>query len=207
MQSPVTFILIAATALLSWLAFSNRRLADRLILWPPAISRRHEYWRLVSYGFLHADLAHLLFQLPVAAGKLLQTLRHVVEALCEIREFRRARGMQDIDTFVIACPQAERLVTLLNFDAVEYAGFAPFCASKGIEPVCGYEYEIVFGSDLGELAFINPLPEQGLADGGRRRQREPQLDECLVRLCVGRSAQPGGFSAGKKQPFHGTFGG
>ena len=63
MQSPVTLVLIAATALLSWLAFNNRQLADRLILWPPAISRRHEYWRLVSYGFLHADLPHLLFNM------------------------------------------------------------------------------------------------------------------------------------------------
>jgi len=63
MQSPVTLFLIAITALVSWLAFNDRRLADRLILWPPAISRRHEYWRLVSYGFLHADLAHLLFNM------------------------------------------------------------------------------------------------------------------------------------------------
>ena len=48
MSSPVTLILIAATALVSWLAFKDRRLVDRLILWPPAGSRRHEYWRLVS---------------------------------------------------------------------------------------------------------------------------------------------------------------
>ncbi|WP_374013863.1 rhomboid family intramembrane serine protease [Pseudoxanthomonas koreensis] len=59
----VTIILIAATALVSWLAFNNRRLADRLILWPPAVAKRHEYWRLVSYGFLHADLPHLLFNM------------------------------------------------------------------------------------------------------------------------------------------------
>lgn len=63
MPSPVTLILIAATALVSWLAFKDRRIVDRLILWPPAVARRHEYWRLASYGFLHADLPHLLFNM------------------------------------------------------------------------------------------------------------------------------------------------
>ena len=63
MQSPITLGLIAVTALVSRLAFKDRRLVDRLILWPPALSERHEYWRLVSYGFLHADLSHLLFNM------------------------------------------------------------------------------------------------------------------------------------------------
>ncbi|UNK57454.1 rhomboid family intramembrane serine protease [Pseudoxanthomonas daejeonensis] len=63
MSSPVTLVLIAITALVSWLAFKDRRVVDRLILWPPAVSKRHEYWRLVSYGFLHADLPHLLFNM------------------------------------------------------------------------------------------------------------------------------------------------
>ena len=63
MSSPVTLILIAATALVSWLAFKDRRLVDRLILWPPAVSQRHQYWRLASYGLLHADVSHLLFNM------------------------------------------------------------------------------------------------------------------------------------------------
>ena len=63
MQSPITLGLIAVTALVSWLAFKDRRLVDRLILWPPAVSQRHQYWRLASYGLLHADLSHLLFKM------------------------------------------------------------------------------------------------------------------------------------------------
>ena len=56
-------IIIAVTCLVSILAFSNRRLVQQLILWPPAISRDHEYYRLVTYGFLHADPQHLLFNM------------------------------------------------------------------------------------------------------------------------------------------------
>jgi len=63
MQGPITLLLIAVTGLVSWLAFSNRRLADRLVLWPPAVDRHRQYDRLVTYGFIHADFAHLLFNM------------------------------------------------------------------------------------------------------------------------------------------------
>lgn len=56
-------IIIAVTCLVSILAFNNRRLVQQLILWPPAVSRDHEYYRLVTYGFLHADPQHLLFNM------------------------------------------------------------------------------------------------------------------------------------------------
>jgi len=59
----ITVLLVAVTTLVSWLAFGNRRLLDRLILWPPAIDRRHQYDRLVTHGFIHADWSHLLFNM------------------------------------------------------------------------------------------------------------------------------------------------
>ncbi len=63
MGSPQTLILIALTVVVSWLAFSRPRLLDRLTLWPPAIDRRHEYDRLVTHGFVHADWMHLFFNM------------------------------------------------------------------------------------------------------------------------------------------------
>lgn len=59
----ITLILIAITAVVSWMAFNNRKLADRLILWPPAIDRHRQYDRLLTYGFVHADLGHLVFNM------------------------------------------------------------------------------------------------------------------------------------------------
>jgi membrane associated rhomboid family serine protease len=61
---PITLLIIlAATCIVSFMAFNNRRLVDDLILWPPAIERKREYYRLVTYGLLHADPMHLLFNM------------------------------------------------------------------------------------------------------------------------------------------------
>lgn len=57
-----TFIIIGLTAVISWIAFSKRDLMERLILWPPAVNRG-QYYRLISYGFVHADMSHLLFNM------------------------------------------------------------------------------------------------------------------------------------------------
>ncbi|MDI9240238.1 rhomboid family intramembrane serine protease [Lysobacter sp. LF1] len=59
----LTFILIAVTVVVSWLAFDRPRLLERLILWPPAIDRKHQYDRLITHGFIHADWSHLLFNM------------------------------------------------------------------------------------------------------------------------------------------------
>jgi membrane associated rhomboid family serine protease len=63
MTLSITLVLIAITVLVSWLAFNNPKLLERLILWPPAIDRRKQYDRLVTHGFIHADFAHLLFNM------------------------------------------------------------------------------------------------------------------------------------------------
>jgi membrane associated rhomboid family serine protease len=58
-----TLIIIAITAVISMLALSNINLIRQLILWPPALNRDHQYYRLVTYGLIHADPQHLLFNM------------------------------------------------------------------------------------------------------------------------------------------------
>lgn len=62
-HAPVTLSLILVTCVVSILAWKKPRLLDRLMLWSPALSRRREYWRLISYGLVHADAQHLLFNM------------------------------------------------------------------------------------------------------------------------------------------------
>ena len=58
-----TLILIALTCAVSFTAMNNPKMIDALILWPPAISRKKEYFRLLTYGLIHADFMHLLFNM------------------------------------------------------------------------------------------------------------------------------------------------
>ena len=57
-----TVTLIIITIAISLLAFSNQTVMNRLIFWPPAM-QRGQYYRFITHGFIHADGAHLLFNM------------------------------------------------------------------------------------------------------------------------------------------------
>ena len=59
----ITLIILAVTCVVSFMALNNGKLLDDLLLWPPAIQRSREYYRLVTYGLVHADFGHLLFNM------------------------------------------------------------------------------------------------------------------------------------------------
>jgi membrane associated rhomboid family serine protease len=57
-----TIILIAVTSLVSYVAFRNQTLLNRFIFYPPAIKEK-QWYRFITYGFLHADIGHLFFNM------------------------------------------------------------------------------------------------------------------------------------------------
>ncbi|MBS4064609.1 MAG: rhomboid family intramembrane serine protease [Chitinophagaceae bacterium] len=63
MELSITLIIIIITSLISFSAFSNERLMDSLIFYPPAIHKNNQWYRFFSNGLLHADLTHLLFNM------------------------------------------------------------------------------------------------------------------------------------------------
>ncbi|HHT34615.1 MAG TPA: rhomboid family intramembrane serine protease, partial [Bacteroidales bacterium] len=58
----ITITLIVLTSIVSILAFRNNALMERMIFYPPAV-RRGEWHRLLTYGLLHADYMHLIFNM------------------------------------------------------------------------------------------------------------------------------------------------
>ncbi|MBC7849494.1 MAG: rhomboid family intramembrane serine protease, partial [Chitinophagaceae bacterium] len=59
----VTLIIIIITCLISFYGFSNQKLVDDLIFYPPAISRNKQWYRFFSCGLIHADMGHLFFNM------------------------------------------------------------------------------------------------------------------------------------------------
>lgn len=59
----ITIIIIVITAIISFMAFSNQVLLDKLIFYPPAVTNRREWYRFITCGFIHADIGHLFFNM------------------------------------------------------------------------------------------------------------------------------------------------
>jgi len=56
-------LVIGLTCLISWRGFRSRAVEENYVFEPEAILARKEYYRLVTSGFLHADLWHLLINM------------------------------------------------------------------------------------------------------------------------------------------------
>lgn len=55
----LTYIIIAATVVISMACFNNRQLFDKLAMKPYRVVHAREWYRLISHGFVHADWMHL----------------------------------------------------------------------------------------------------------------------------------------------------
>lgn len=55
----VTYAIIAITVVVSFLCFNNRQLFEKLALNPYRVVHAHEWYRVITHGFVHADGTHL----------------------------------------------------------------------------------------------------------------------------------------------------
>lgn len=59
----ITYLLIAANVILFFITSSNDAWREKLLLRPYEVKRKNEWYRLLTSGFLHADLPHLFFNM------------------------------------------------------------------------------------------------------------------------------------------------
>ena len=59
----ITLIIIIITAIISFAAFQNEEAFYKLCFWPTKVWYDKEYIRILSGGFLHANVPHLLFNM------------------------------------------------------------------------------------------------------------------------------------------------
>ncbi len=59
----LTIVIIAITCLVSYVSFSNGKLMEDLIFYPPAITNNNQWYRFITSGFIHADIQHLAFNM------------------------------------------------------------------------------------------------------------------------------------------------
>lgn len=63
MLASISLILIVITVVVSFVAWQKPHVLDSFTMNPYRIVRRNEYWRFLTSGFIHADFAHLFFNL------------------------------------------------------------------------------------------------------------------------------------------------
>ncbi len=56
-------IIVAITAIISFMAFKDRNLFTKLMFYPSGMRQPSEYYRFISSGFIHADETHLIFNM------------------------------------------------------------------------------------------------------------------------------------------------
>ncbi|RAJ07001.1 membrane associated rhomboid family serine protease [Chitinophaga skermanii] len=62
-DTPISFIIIIITCLVSFNAWSRPEMQDKFMFWPYEIKRRKEIWRMFTVGLVHNDFQHLLWNM------------------------------------------------------------------------------------------------------------------------------------------------
>jgi membrane associated rhomboid family serine protease len=63
MQFSITTIIVIITTLVSIGGFSNRKIIEDLIFYPPAVTKQNQWYRFFTCGLIHADWSHLFFNM------------------------------------------------------------------------------------------------------------------------------------------------
>ncbi len=65
MSITLTLIIVIMTSIISYQAFENNNMKQKLVFHPVSIKDRGEFYRFLTHGFLHGDLMHLIVNMYV----------------------------------------------------------------------------------------------------------------------------------------------
>ncbi len=64
MNITANFIIIAMTAIISFIAFNNEAWKNNMLFYPYLIHKEaNQVYRFITHGFIHADMTHLIFNM------------------------------------------------------------------------------------------------------------------------------------------------
>ncbi len=63
MNVTITLAIIVITCVISAGGFYNQKIKNDLIFYPPAITEQNQWYRFITCGLVHADVAHLFFNM------------------------------------------------------------------------------------------------------------------------------------------------
>lgn len=63
MHLSITLVIIIITTLISIGGFTSQKILGDLIFYPPAVREHNQWYRFLTCGFIHADVAHLIFNM------------------------------------------------------------------------------------------------------------------------------------------------
>ena len=59
----LTFLILIVTGITTYLGLNNYSIQNKLIFNPYLVYQKKQVYRLLTHGFIHADLGHVLFNL------------------------------------------------------------------------------------------------------------------------------------------------
>lgn len=153
----MTFILIFLTVIVSISAFNNRKLFDRLALVPYRVVHRREWYRVITYGFVHGDYMHLIVNMLVllSFGQFLERLFKSYEHAGTISNGYLSYGLLYLGgLFVSVLPD---LIRRRNDP-----GYAAIGASGAVSAVI---FASIFFNPWSKIYFFGILPIPGIIFG------------------------------------------
>lgn len=150
----MTYVIIAITAIVSFAAFGNSILFQRLLLNPYIVFKRNEWYRLISHAFVHANFLHLFVNMIVllSFGRYVESILQQLHAMGSI-------GMHQVHFLILYMGAAivSSLTTLKKHKNDPY--YQSVGASGAVSAIVFFS---IFFSPLERLYLMAIIPIPGI---------------------------------------------